>query len=91
MAIWQITKDLISEPEDTNQEGQWPNGEMPGGKEPTDEFKLFDDDKNLYFEGKVWLERGDTGFEPLWDWALPGWGCTEIQYKHPQTGVWEAL
>ena len=92
MAIWHITKDLISEPEDTSQVDRWPNGELTKIGEPTpEEFRLLDDDKNVYFEGLAYLTKQDTGFEPLWDWAMPGWGCTEIQYKNPHTGAWETL
>ena len=41
-------------------------------------FQMFDDDMNLYYEGKI---VGDyTGFEPLDDFGIPNAGCTSIWY-----------
>jgi hypothetical protein len=91
MAVWHITEDIISEADDTLQTGRWINGKAPAPNTKPEEFRLLDDDKNVYFGGIVYLEAHDTGFEPLWDWAMPGWGCTEIQYKHPSTGAWVTL
>lgn len=55
----------------------------PGGQ-----FRMFDDDKNLYYSGTIW---GDyDGFEPLDDFGMPNAGCTGIQYKNDE-GEWEWL
>jgi hypothetical protein len=52
-------------------------------------FRLFDDDGNLYYEGRVF---GDyEGFEPLDDFGTPNAGCTRIEYKNPLTDEWEPL
>jgi len=38
------------------------------------EFELYDDDRNLYYKGRV---IGDfEGFEPLEDYGMPNAGCT---------------
>lgn len=42
-------------------------------------FRMFDDDRNLSFIGKI---IGDySGFEPLDDFGTPNSGCTGIQYR----------
>lgn len=52
------------------------------------EFKLFDDDGELYYEGLI---VGDyTGLEPLDDFGLPNAGCTEIAYKN-KSNVFEII
>jgi hypothetical protein len=41
-------------------------------------FQMFDDDMNLYYEGKI---IGDyDGFEPLDDFGMPNAGCISIWY-----------
>jgi hypothetical protein len=52
------------------------------------EFKMFDDDQTLYYEGLI---VGDyTGFEPLDDFGMPNAGCTEIAYKN-KSNVFEII
>ncbi len=57
------------------------------------EFQMFDDDEELYYEGKIaWAvdyEAGD-GFEPLDDFGRPNAGCTEIRYRDT-AGEWRTL
>ena len=51
-------------------------------------FKMFDDDGELYYTGKI---IGDyDGFEPLDDFGTPNAGATEIKYKNKE-GKWETL
>lgn len=55
------------------------------------EFKMFDDDGEHYYTGRLWLddERTDVwteaeeeeAFGPLYDFGQPDSGCTEIRYK----------
>ena len=52
-------------------------------------FKLFDDDGELYYEGKSNDRNSEAAFEPL-DWATHYAGCTEIQYQQ-DNGNWETL
>jgi hypothetical protein len=58
------------------------------------EFRMLDDDGELYYRGKIW---GDyDGFEPLDDFGMPNAGCTTIEYKSrpSATGgrpIWEVL
>lgn len=42
------------------------------------EFTLYDDDKILYYKGRIVGEY--DGFEPLDDYGAPNAGCTEIRY-----------
>ncbi len=58
-----------------------------------EEFRMYDDDKNLVYEGKIIIDREDmdvTLFEPLDDFGRPNFGCTGIQYQD-ENGVWEWL
>lgn len=52
------------------------------------EFRMFDDDGVLYYEGKIWGDH--DGFEPLDDFGMPNAGCTDIQYKN-KSGFFESL
>ena len=58
-------------------------------------FRLLDDDGIIYAYGIMDKDRLDhdenvDGFEPL-DKYMYAYGCTEIQYKDPITGVYETL
>lgn len=47
-------------------------------------FRCLDDDRNVYFEGRLIIEREDpddeTDFHPLYDLG-EGYGCVDIQYR----------
>jgi len=52
---------------------------------PGEQFRMFDDDGELYYSGSIW---GDyDGFEPLDDFGMPSAGCTGIQYQNDK-GEW---
>lgn len=58
-------------------------------------FKIYDDDGELYYEGRCWSADQDNGlgeehFGPLQDFGTPNAGATEIKYKNDQ-GEWETL
>jgi hypothetical protein len=55
-----------------------------GGKH---RFRLLDDDGEIYFYG---LSDSDSSFAPL-NWSSGLWGCTEIQYRNPETKEYETL
>lgn len=50
-------------------------------------FRLLDDDGIVYGYG---LSDDDSSFAPL-DKYESWYGCTEIQYKNPETGIYETL
>lgn len=52
-------------------------------------FKLFDDDRVLYYSGYLHEESEDE-FSPL-DWAMADSGCTIIQYRNNKTNKYEDL
>ena len=56
------------------------------------EFRLFDDDGNLYFDGLMTTAQlngtEDEAFEPL-DAFGAAYGCTELMYK--ENGEWKKL
>jgi hypothetical protein len=53
----------------------------------TQKFRLLDDDGVVYAYG---MAKDDIDFEPL-DYYMYAYGCTEIQYKNPKTGIYETL
>ena len=50
---------------------------------------MFDDDGELYFEGRSNDCDSERAFAPLDDFGMPDSGCTDIQYIH--NGKWESL
>lgn len=50
-------------------------------------FRLYDDDKTLYYEGFMVHDGSSDGFEPLDDFGEPNAGCTRIAYW--ENGKWE--
>jgi hypothetical protein len=52
------------------------------------EFRLKDDDGEIYYEGRSDDNTSEDAFEPL-DWANAGSGCTSIEYLND--GEWEIL
>ena len=89
MAIWKITKNII----DNNDDHQVSSNFKNDVKLPY-KFRLLDDDGKVYFEG---LSNDDSSFSPLDDYALPSYGCTEIQYNEFKTeiekceNIWKTL
>jgi len=63
------------------------NSDVENLKELTNKFRLLDDDGNIYAYG---LSKSDSSFAPL-DAYMYVYGCTEIQYKNPQTGEYKIL
>jgi hypothetical protein len=63
-------------------------------------FRLYDDDRELYYTGlrigEADPDGSEDGFEPLDDYGTPNAGATEIRYlkndpAHPLTDIWETL
>ena len=53
-------------------------------------FRLYDDDGNLYYQGRYFGLDGDEemAFGPLMDYGMPNAGCTELRYeKRNASGV----
>lgn len=53
------------------------------------EFRLYDGDGELYYEGKIVMDDNCSGFEPLDDYGMPNAGATDIRYL--QGAVWRTL
>lgn len=82
--LWTIDKDHIDGTEDGLSYG---SGDF-ATTTPGEQFRMFDDDGELYYSGTIW---GDyDGFEPLDDFGMPNAGCTGIQYKNDK-GEWKWL
>ena len=59
----------------------------------TDEFRLFDDDGELYYEGlckDLDDQDADSAFAPL-DWAMNDVGCTRMDYRKKGETAWQTL
>ena len=59
----------------------------------TDEFRLFDDDCELYYEGlceNLDNQSGDSAFEPM-DWFSNQSGCTRMDHRKIGATVWATL
>lgn len=52
-------------------------------------FKLYDDDKILYYSGYL-HESEEDEFAPL-DWGMADSGCTEICVRNKATGRYEVI
>ena len=50
-------------------------------------FRLIDSDDEVYAYG---IGTDNSSFAPL-DKYEPLYGCTDIQYKNPETGIYESL
>ena len=83
---WIITKDHISEPDEKGDVGvAGPRNVTPdeltrlrnGEGQP---FRMFDDDGELYYEGRFIEGVDSCEFDPLDDFGLPNAGCTEIHF-----------
>ena len=57
-----------------------------------EEFRAYDDDGVLYAHGLIVTGNDFANlFEPLDEFLMPSWGCTELRYKNPKTGQFETL
>ena len=105
---WIITKDHLFNPDydggSTSRIGTMGPHDIPDdianalransyGKLKVRHWKAYDDDGELYYEGKYISRSGELdemAFSPLEDFCMPDSGCTEIRYKMPN-GKWETL
>lgn len=57
-------------------------------------FKMYDDDGELYYSGRIIVPKaekdGELLFRPLSDFGTPNAGATEIRYQNAE-GKWETL
>jgi len=81
---WRITKDIINEPlgnysfptEIGTTSSRFDYAKDSAKGMPV-RFKIYDDDDNLYFEGRMEEEN----FHPLDDFGMPSYGCTYLKYS----------
>lgn len=82
---WIITKDHISYDQNDVGTGN-PNILNAPDKIP---FKMYDDDNELYYEGFMVSDMGESLFNPLDDFGMPNAGCTKIEIFN--NGKWEVV
>ena len=89
MMRWVITAVHLEDcVESLNEVGQG-NHPLERANELPYRFKLYDDDGNLYYEGRSDDRDSEDAFEPL-DWAIDNSGCIWIEYLQ-DSGEWEQL
>ncbi len=54
------------------------------------QFRLLDDDEEVYFYGYCTSCDDEEAFAPLDEYGV-AYGCTEIQYRNEKTGEFETL
>jgi hypothetical protein len=79
---WIITRDCINE----NNNNEVGTGQGTVSAKGYTRFRLYDDDNNLYFEGRMC--NACEGFEPLHELGY-GYGCSYI--KLFERGKWNIL
>ena len=84
-----ITKDNINDGEDKGYSNRKEKEAIDKIKEKGKQFRLLDDDDNIYYYGKCLTDFGENAFKPLDRFGTPNAGCTSIQYK--MKGSWETL
>lgn len=85
--MWRITKDKL----DPENPVEVASRDYVEGTELDVDFRLLDDDGEIYYYGKMTSDRlnsGEVSLEPL-DWGMWFAGCTELQYK--SKGEWVTL
>lgn len=86
----------IANPEDRDADGtKGPAGIDPELEKLLDEggglpFKMYDDDDNLYYCGRL-VGEDATGFEPLDDFGTPNAGASYIKLYNEKTSTFETL
>ena len=45
-----------------------------------EKFRMYDDDKEHYYSGRIIQSKHTSGFEPMEDFGAANAGCTEIRY-----------
>ena len=84
---WIIDKDHIDNGKAVGTMG--PRGYTGDGTELHCQFRMYDDDGILYYEGRNNTSDDDNAFGPLDDFGAPNAGCTSIRYL--VKGRWETL
>ena len=87
---WVITADHVAAPgakprTNSNAVGVASRGYLDGETLPV-EFRAYDGDGELYYEGRMQEED----FDPMDDFCRPNAGCVELRYRRG-TGSWKIL
>lgn len=101
---WIITKDHLYRPSSSDKDEagtmgpSWISEELKAQLLAGEgrEFRMYDDDNELYYTGKILTPEspeggGDEDFGPLDDFGRPNAGATEIRYYDERKGRWLAL
>jgi hypothetical protein len=93
--MWKITKNIIdfegrthSIEHDHHDTLKVKSYDYKEGIDLPHKFLMLDDDKELYFEG---LSNDDSSFDPLDDFGMPNYGCTDIKYFDTKTNSYQSL
>ena len=84
--MWKITHDHITKGEAVGVTSSiFEEGNIT---ESWQKFRIFDDDKILYYEGVM---SPECNFEPLDDFGMPNAGCVSIHIWNSKKDIWEIL
>jgi hypothetical protein len=89
--MWKVTRDFTDNKNGVNvnvessnfNESKWSDGRKHY------EFRMYSDDKELYYEGLCDSNDDNKAFGPLDGYGAPNAGCTYIMYYNK--GKWEVL
>jgi hypothetical protein len=90
---WIIDQDLLADKNarpgtNANAVGlSGPRGYPGDGSELACNFRMYDDDQELYYVGR----SDEESFDPLDHFGMPNAGCTSIHYLDKSTGHWVQL
>lgn len=94
---WIIDRDLLFESEGDGRDETGTVGPSGFEGDPASfdiKFRMYDDDDELYYEGRMNQDAMDDGFaegwgDPLDDFGTPNAGCTRLDYL--EDGTWKTL
>lgn len=91
--MWEVTKDHIAGKEGEVRDVcvQSPDFDEAYAERMIYQFRMYDDDGNLYYEGRSDDDNSGRAFDPLDDYGTPNAGCTTIRYWNPDKGIWDHL
>jgi hypothetical protein len=92
MTMWIIDKDNGFNPEfDKKSRAGYVSRDYEPAREKdlTQQFRMYDDDGVLCYEGRSTDSESEDAFRPLDELGTPDAGCTEIRYL--RGGDWETL
>jgi len=95
--LWAVTRDHLENKDVFVWNGRESKEEIERALKSSNamKFRMFDDDHELYYSGKMISKNGSSPFEsedifgPLDDYGMPNAGCTQLEVLWK--GAWEIV